>query len=228
MIITANNANELYKTIINLLSLQPDIQIKHNICKELINLNIELTDIDNCIITESTNRNLKLSYLFNELVWYLFGDQNITFISKHASTWEYISYNHTVNSNYGFICLKQHLENYSGNQVDWVIDKLTEDKETRQALINFNQPKHKSKEVKDFVCTISQQFFIRDNKLLSIVNVRSNDIIYGWSYDLPFFCFIQKIIYMKMLKIYPNLELGSMFQNIASMHIYQRHFKFLK
>jgi thymidylate synthase len=51
---------------------------------------------------------------------------------------------------------------------------LLNDKDSRQAVINFNQPKHKQKEVKDFPCTETLTFLIRDNKLEVINKMRSN------------------------------------------------------
>jgi thymidylate synthase len=110
------------------------------------------------------------------------------------------------------------------SQFDWVVESLLNDKYSRQAVINFNQPMHKY-DTKDFVCTLSMQFFIRNNELVAITNMRSNDFIYGFGYDLPFFCLLQQLVYSHLLSKYPALQLGAYTHHAASLHVYDRHFE---
>lgn len=191
--------------------------------KELINLGISILRPEKCIIT-NPGRNLSEDYLRDELKWYLSGDRSVEFIGQRASLWQKIANEDgLVNSNYGHIVFNQEMSNFDGNQYDWVISSLKKDPDSRQAIINFNQPFHKYKDNKDFVCTINTQYLQRDNKIIGITNMRSNDLIYGFSYDLPFFSWLQERVANDLGK-----EVGTLYHNAASMHVYEKHFKMLK
>ena len=102
-------------------------------------------------------RGTDLDYLAGELDWYMSGSLRVEDIEKHSKFWTKLAdSNGTVNSNYGFLAL---IEKHGGkSQLEWVIDSLKDDSDTRQAVINYNQPRHKYKGNKDFVCTLTQEF----------------------------------------------------------------------
>lgn len=195
--------------------------------KELINTTIE---IESPLYTVLTNPHRKLSkkYLDAEFKWYMSGELTIDGIKEYSSMWERLINpdGKTVNSNYGYFVFHQFINGIT--QFDWVVNSLKNDPDSRQAIINFNQPQHKFEQNKDFVCTISNQFLIRDNELVSIVNMRSCDLIYGAGYDIPWFAYVQYKVYKLLLTIYPNLKLGKLIHNSASLHVYERHFKMIE
>jgi thymidylate synthase len=160
-----------------------------------------------------------IEYLNGELAWYLSGSLNVADIEKHSKFWTKLAdTNGTVNSNYGFLAL---IEKHAGkSQLEWVIDSLKDDPDTRQAVINYNQPRHKYKGNKDFVCTLTQEFRAADNKLDSHVHMRSNDLIFGLTYDLPWFVGLQRRAAKEA-----GLEVGSYSHQASSLHIYERHFE---
>jgi thymidylate synthase len=92
----------------------------------------------------------------------------------------------------------------------------------------FNQPKFQFEGNKDFVCTMYANFFIRDNKLNMKIQMRSNDIFYGLTFDAPFFAFLQQSIHIKLLETYPDLELGTYYHFADNLHFYERHFDLAK
>ena len=126
-----------------------------------------------------------------------------------------------VNSNYGYLAKHFKCNNYI-TQFGWCVQQLYEDPHSRRALINYNNPDHKYNGVKDFPCTISQQFYVRNNKLDSIVLMRSNDLIYGFCYDVPYFTLLQKEMAQKL-----NIKLGVYHHYAMSMHVYERHFNMI-
>ena len=71
----------------------------------------------------------------------------------------------------------------------------------------------------DVPCTLSLQFFIRDEKLHMIVNMRSSDLIFGIAYDIPAFTLFQEILAEQL-----GVSLGSYTHMSNSLHIYERHF----
>ena len=193
--------------------------------KEIIGCSYTVENPYFCILT-NPHRKISEKYLKAELDWYKSGDLSIKGKKDFASMWEKIANpDGTVNSNYGFYIWKQKWQ--GKNQIDWVFNTLSKDPDSRQALINFNQPWHKYEGNKDFVCTISTQYFIRNGKLDCIVNMRSQDFVFGAGNDLPFFVFVQHELLMRLKEVYPDLELGVIKTHCGSLHIYERHFEML-
>ena len=194
--------------------------------KELIN---QVLVIENPLdsIIKNPHRKLSVDYIKHEFDWYMSGDLTIEKIQDHASMWKRLLNpdGYTVNSNYGYYVFKQEVN--GKNQFDWVVDSLKKDESSRQAIINFNQPKHKFDKNKDFVCTINNQFLIRDNELISLVNMRSCDLIYGASYDIPWFAYVHYRVFKALKNTYPELQIGRLEHTSASLHVYEKHFKML-
>ena len=101
------------------------------------------------------------------------------------------------------------------NQWQWVIEKLKNDKDSRQAVINVNLPAHKERPTKDFPCTMFLQYLIRDNKLHAFTFMRSNDVARGFRYNIYCFTEFQKMI-AKELGVKP----GYYYHFVTSLHIY--------
>jgi len=196
--------------------------------KELINQTIIVENPLESVLM-FTERKLSTDYLKAEFDWYASGELTIDGIKDHSSAWGRLLNpdGKTVNSNYGYYVYHQPTNDHK-SQFDYCLENLQKDKDSRQAIINFNQPKHKFNENKDFVCTISNQFLIRENELISIVNMRSCDLIYGAGYDIPWFAWVQERMLKRLLPTFPTLKLGRLEHTSASLHIYERHFEMLK
>ncbi|HJO92326.1 MAG TPA: thymidylate synthase [Victivallales bacterium] len=222
-IIKGKNADELFINASNALIKRGHRRAPRGL--ETLELNdawLVLENINECVVN-LPERNLDLNYLHGELEWYKSGSLDVKDIEKYSKFWTKLAdSNGTVNSNYGFLAFK---EKFAGkSQVEWCVDKINEDKQTRQAIINYNQPRHKYEGNKDFVCTISQLFNInQDNKLESRTFMRSNDLIYGLTYDLPWFCYTQAEIANRT-----NNEVGQYKHYAASLHVYEKHFDMLE
>lgn len=201
--------------------------------KEIINAHLVLENPRLAVVT-NPNRKFSKKYLGAEMLWYMNGDRNIENIKDYASMWSRIAdSNGEVNSNYGNIVFKEAPIGLDGfkhydSQFDYVIETLKSDKDSRQAIINFNQPKHKYKDNMDMVCTISAQYFIRDDKLDSLVTMRSNDFAWGYCNDQPFFSYLQMRLVDELKDDYPELKIGKAYHNVGSLHAYERHFGMLE
>jgi thymidylate synthase len=57
------------------------------------------------------------------------------------------------------------------------------------------------------------------------VQMRSNDIFYGLTFDAPFFAFVQQHVYLWLKSTYPELELGVYHHWADNIHFYERHFE---
>jgi thymidylate synthase len=170
-------------------------------------------------IANFENRKFNWKYFAGELAWYLEKNRDVDFIGKFSGFWSTLTNPNTneINSNYGSLLF--------GDQLQWVLDSLKADKNTRQAIAFLNQPKFQFEGNKDFVCTMYLNFFIRDNKLNMKVQMRSNDIFYGLTFDAPFFGFVHQHMRLWLLETYPDLELGTYHHCADNIHFYERHFE---
>ena len=169
-------------------------------------------------IANFENRKFNWKYFAGELAWYLNRDRDVDYIGNFSNFWSYITNPGTneINSNYGSLLF--------GEQLQWALDSLKADKNTRQSIAFLNQPKFQFEGNKDFVCTMYANFFIRNNALHMKIQMRSNDIFYGLTFDAPFFSFLQQSVYLKLKETYPDLELGMYYHYADNLHFYERHF----
>ena len=195
--------------------------------KEILNFWMKVDPI-NCA-WDFTWRKFNFKYLTAELIWYLLDWLNVDFIWEEAKIWKWIANEQwEVNSNYWFLTMRDNTVNdwdKNISQYQWSLQSLIKDKDTRQAIIHYNQPKHQHKWVKDFVCTMYNQFFIRDNKLHMCSYMRSNDAFFWMSYDTVWFSLIQQSMFLDLKKHYPDLELWDLYYNATSFHIYESFFE---
>lgn len=164
-------------------------------------------------------RKFNFKYFAGELAWYMSRDRNINYINQFSGFWKNITNPGTneINSNYGNLLF--------GDQLKWVYDSLVKDQNTRQAIAFLNQPKFQFEGNKDFVCTMYLNFWIRDNRLHMKVQMRSNDIFYGLTFDAPFFAFVQQHMLLWLKPHYPNLTLGRYYHCADNIHFYEQHFE---
>lgn len=177
---------------------------------------------------ENRKRSSQFKYIGAELVWYFTGRRDVDFISNFAKFWKEIDNGDgTVNSAYGNLIFTE--KNRHGvNQYQWALNSLIQDKDSRQAILHFNKPEHQFANNKDFVCTLTGLFQIRNNRLNFTIDMRSNDLVLGTPTDVAFFCLLQLQMYEHLKKYYPELELGTYTHIVHSLHIYERHFALIK
>lgn len=171
-------------------------------------------------------RNFSISYMVAELIWYLSANDKTDWISYYAPFWASISDDgKTANSAYGARIFKPHkyFQRHGDDftsQWDYVKKELTEDKDSRRAVIHIRMPHDSFLAKKDVPCTLTLQFFIRENKLHLITSMRSSDLILGIAYDVPAFTFMQELLANQL-----NVKLGTYTHVSNSLHIYERHFE---
>lgn len=174
-------------------------------------------------IADFYERPFNWKYFAGELAWYLHRDRSIDYISDYSKFWSKLTNPGTnqINSNYGSLVI-------TDDQFSWVIESLKTDINSRQAIMFFNRPEFQFEGNKDFVCTMYLNFFIRDNELNMKVQMRSNDIFYGLTYDAPFFAFVHQHMYLWLKETYPSLTLGSYIHCADNIHYYEHHFDLSK
>lgn len=105
-------------------------------------------------------------------------------------------------------------------QYEKVVEKLKNDRDTRQAVVTIWDPEYDNlPDKRDYPCTVSHQFRIRNNKLNMSVYMRSNDVWLGAAYDFFQFTRVQLAL-CSILGVQP----GTYAHHVGSLHIYEQHF----
>lgn len=163
-------------------------------------------------------KNRKLGYKFMpaEAAWIISGDDRVQTIKDFSKS--IASFSDDGKKFFGAYGTK------ISAQINYVVDKIAEDLDTRQAVINIwreNPPK-----TNDVPCTISAQWIVRNNRLCCIDTMRSSDIWLGWPYDIFNFSMISAYIVLKLREEYGiNLELGWITLNAGSQHLYENNWE---
>jgi thymidylate synthase len=165
-----------------------------------------------------------------EFKWYLSQSLNVNDIAPPVPTiWRQVaSAKGRINSNYGWCIFSQQ----NGYQFHKAIDALAANKNSRQAVLIYIRPTmHTDSKVdgmRDFMCTYSTQLLIREGQLHHIVNMRSNDAIYGFKGDYFWQNKVHDMALARLQEAYIDLKKGDMYWNAGSLHIYPKHFELIK
>ena len=152
-------------------------------------------------------------YAEAEWQWYLSGDRNTKKLGelygKVPEIWKRMADGQgNVNSNYGWQWKRN-------DQIDYVIDLLRNELDTRQAAISIYDCKEHDTFTFDTPCTYAVQFTILDNKLNMSVVMRSNDLWFGFCNDQYQFSKLQDLIAWKL-----DIEVGTYFHFAHNLHLY--------
>ncbi len=174
------------------------------------------------------SRKTPLKYVEKESLWYNSKDLNIKSWVDDIEIWKSVAdKNGFINSNYGWCIFSA--ENHK--QYLNCLNTLLEHPQSRRACMIYNRPsmqyEYKRDGMNDFICTFNTQQLIRNNKLIYIVTQRSQDAIYGLFNDLAWHQEVYIKLFEDLKQKMPELEVGYIDLNIASFHVYERHFPML-
>ena len=180
-----------------------------------------IIDMDDPIIT-TPERKLSYSFMFGEAAWMLEGKNDVESVSKYVDGVKRFSDDGvTFFGAYGPKII---------TQTSYVIDTLSKDRDSRQAVLNIWRENPRSS--KDIPCTLSLQFFLREASddlwLHTVATMRSNDAWLGTPYDTFNFSAISFYIACHLNKLGINCKLGSLNIQAGSRHIYETDFKKLE
>lgn len=100
-------------------------------------------------------------------------------------------------------------------QMPMVIRTLTADVDTRQAGVVIWRPDDIALGTKDVPCTLELHFLIRNDKLHMITSMRSNDCVWGVTYDFWQFTALQHAVAWAI-----GVPVGTYTHNAFSLHVY--------
>ncbi len=171
----------------------------------------------------SAQRKVNIIFMFAEVLWYLRGSNSLEEIAYYSNYMRRCSSDgKTLNGTaYG-----TKIFNWDGhiNQWDAVISELTNDPDSKRAVIQLRNPnEYKIKNNIDATCTISLQFFNRNNALFMFTNMRANDMYRGVLSDVFSFTFMMELMATEL-----GLTLGEYTHIVASSHLYDSDSEYIK
>ncbi len=170
-------------------------------------------------------------YISREIAWYESQSLNVKDIpGETPAIWKSISSDSgMINSNYGYLISSD--ENF--NQYQSVLTQLLVDRQTRRAVMIYQRPTmHEDFSVdgmSDFICTNAVQYLIRGNQVNAVVQMRSNDVIFGYRNDYAWQLHVlQNLVADINRHGEADYKVGDITWQVGSLHVYERHFKFVK
>lgn len=129
-----------------------------------------------------------------------------------------------INSNYGWAIYSED----NGLQYLNVLDELTANPNSRRAVMIYTRPTmwtdYNHNGMSDFMCTNAVQYMIRDGQLVAVVQMRSNDVVFGYRNDYAWQKYVADMLTRDLgLDIEPKI-----IWNVGNLHVYSRHFNLVK
>ena len=177
-------------------------------------------------------------YVDAEIDWYLSGSTNINDIygenREPPQAWQYSANKYgEINSNYG----KLIFDPMYYNQFELVADELINNPDGRRATLIYNRPsiwaEFDAHGKNDFICTNAVTYYIRDEELHAVVQMRSNDVVFGYKNDYAWQKYVLRelcgaVNYSRERMFDENIEPGNIIWQVQNLHVYERHFHLVK
>jgi len=180
-------------------------------------------------------------YVKAELAWYESKSDNVFDIygddRDPPQAWQYSANKHgSINSNYGLLI---NSDKYF-QQYDQALDELLMNPNSRRASMIYTRPsiwaEYNEHGKNDFICTNAVTYYIRASKLHAVVQMRSNDVVFGYKNDYAW----QLYVLNNLIEDYNfsqkqldglddgELEAGDIIWQVQNLHVYERHFDLVK
>lgn len=197
-----------------------DVQVDGRLTKEIMDAEFVIDDPRDRLVI-SPARKINVPFAVAEWVGLMTGESSLAFFQQYIQSFdEYSSDGVFVDGAYGQRIWRLPLF----NQIGGVIQELTRDPLSRRAVITlYDGPTDLyGGGGKSTPCTLSIQFLIRDGKLNALTTMRSNDVVFGVSYDIFMFTMLQEFLARRL-----DVGLGQYYHRAGSLHLYERDFSLL-
>jgi thymidylate synthase len=160
-------------------------------------------------------------YVERELQWYKSMSLNVYDIPEPVpAIWKAVAdENGFINSNYGWCIYSED----NGSQFKNVVAELNRNPDSRRATMIYNRPSmhqdYNKNGMSDFMCTNAVQYLVRNGYVNALVYMRSNDAVFGYKNDFAW----QKHV-LDQVAEETSIPAGNIYWNVASLHVYERHF----
>jgi thymidylate synthase len=164
-------------------------------------------------------------YVERELEWYKSMSLYVDDIpGKTPAIWKDVACNDgKINSNYGWVIWSD--DNF--NQYENTLEELKNHPNSRRAVMIYNRPSmwkdYNVNGRSDYMCTNAVQYMIRGDELISLVNMRSNDVVFGYRNDFAWQDYVVKLLANDL-----GINKTKIIWNVGNLHVYSRHFGLVK
>lgn len=164
-------------------------------------------------------------YVARELEWYKSMSLNVYDIPEPVpAIWKAVAdKDGFINSNYGWCIYSEE----NGSQFKNVVEQLKANQDSRRATMIYNRPSmhqdFNKNGMSDFMCTNAVQYLVRNGHVNALVYMRSNDAVFGYKNDFAW----QKHV-LDQVAEETGIPAGTIYWNVASLHVYERHFELVK
>jgi len=167
-----------------------------------------------------TTKKLHLKSVIYELLWFLRGESNITFLKEHGvGIWdEWADVNGELGPVYGVQW--RHWRTADGtviDQISQVIDKIKHDPNSRRLIVNAWNVGEIAKMALP-PCHLLFQFYVVDGKLSCQFYQRSADVFLGVPFNIASYALLTMMVAQVC-----NLGLGDLIQLMGDTHLYLNH-----
>lgn len=178
-------------------------------------------------------------YIDAEINWYDSMSTNINDIYKGnkpaPQAWQYSANTHgEINSNYGLLIYGDKFHSQYWN----ALDELLLNVDTRRATMIYTRPsiwaEYNENKKNDFICTNAVTYYIRGGKINCVVQMRSNDVVYGYKNDYAWQKHVLKCFTHDYNRSFAektwdadyrrDMEVGDIIWQVQNLHVYERHF----
>lgn len=177
-------------------------------------------------------------YIRREIDWYKLQSTNVNDIEGDVpAAWVATANDHgEINSNYGHLIWS---DKYF-NQYKQAIEELYRNKNSRRAQMIYNRPsiwlEATENGKNDFICTNAVTYYVRDNQVHCVVQMRSNDVIFGYRNDYAWQKYVlekftEDLNYRYMTGFVfrtSQFTVGNIYWQVMNLHVYGRHFHLVK
>lgn len=183
--------------------------------RELSNVFLAIENPQERFITNPARR-WSLPLAFGELAWHLSGSRDVEALASYARVWRKFSSGSTIEGScYGHRIFQPTIAGRS----QWEICKeaLLADPCTRRAVIQLYDPAQNHRSSPDVSCALSLQFLAREGTLDATVFMRSNDVYFGFPYDVFLYTNLQELMAVEL-----GLRVGTYHHFATSFHLYEK------
>lgn len=179
-------------------------------------------------------------YIEKELAWYNSQICNVNAIAgKVPEAWKMAANDYgQINSNYGNIIYSDKYHHQFGR----VLDELLTNIDGRRATMIYTRPsiweEYNEEGKNDFICTNAVTYYIRDGKIHCVVQMRSNDVVFGYKNDYAWQLHVLEELTEEYNTCYlsnaadadyrKEMEVGDIIWQVQNLHVYERHFHLVK
>ena len=143
-----------------------------------------------------------------------------------------------INSNYGLLIYSDKFYSQYHN----ALDELLVNTDSRRATMIYTRPsiwvEYNENGKNDFICTNAVTYYIRGGKIHCVVQMRSNDVVYGYKNDYAWQRYVLENFTKDYNKLYlenawdseyrKEMDVGDIIWQVQNLHVYERHFNLVK